>query len=139
LLEATTLEVTALEATAQLKQQRLKQQHFTMDHSLILYSDAQITDKIDIILDLLYRGANPSVKNGQGNTFLKVSMGLKTELIHRINSRDGRFFTKLMQNTEQVEQFITLGDDTFLTAIFSKFCELTATHSDGGLNHCQKS
>jgi hypothetical protein len=62
---------------------------------------------------------------------------LKTELNTRINSKDVRWFTKLMQNMEQVKQFITLGDDTILAAIFHKYCELTATKS-GGLNHYQK-
>jgi ankyrin repeat protein len=95
----------------------------------LLTNHAHFSDKVDIILDLIQRGADPSVKNTKRATFLNVSMELKSDIITRINSKEEEWFSTLIKNQDQVSKFIKLGDDVILATILQKFCELTESQT----------
>ena len=96
-------------------------------------------DKLKIIANMLERGAIPSKKNKNNETFLKMSLNMPIKLRDHINKMEDSWFEELIKNEELLLSFVDLGEpddggagDAIFWSILKKFSSLTATKGTVG-------
>ena len=101
-----------------------------MDGNLPLHiaaSDPVSDDKLNIIADMLEKGAIPSTRNNNGVTFLQMSLNMPQKLQAHINKMGNEWFSKLITDTKLLKSFINLEDDAICSSIFEKLSKLPNT------------
>ena len=103
------------------------------DENTVLHIAAQepITDqKLKIISAMLEKGAIPSIRNKNGETFLKMSLGMPQRLCAHINNMNDQWFKHLIRNRKVLEGFIELKNDDIFSTMLKRFGALVNIEKD---------